>query len=171
VAATHRDLGAMVHAGTFREDLFYRLNVVPIWLPALRDRPGDVPPLARHFCAEAARLNGRTRVSLDDHAVALLAVQPWRGNVRELQNFVERLVVLSSAPRIGEADVRRELARQPVPGMGSESGSLDARRDDAEREAVTSALEKSSHNRSQAARLLGVSRRTLYNKLEKHGLL
>jgi two-component system, NtrC family, response regulator AtoC len=171
VAATHRDLDAMVRAGSFREDLFYRLNVVPIWLPPLRDRPGDVPRLSRHFCTEAARRNGRIDASLDDRAVELLAAQPWRGNVRELQNFVERLVVLSPGSRIGEGDVRRELARQPVPSTPSDGSTLDVRRDDAEREALMAALKRSSNNRSQAARLLGVSRRTLYNKLDKHGLL
>jgi two-component system response regulator AtoC len=171
VAATHCNLEAMVQEGTFREDLFYRLNVVPIWLPPLRERTSDVPRLARHFCVEAARRAWRADATLSDEAVELLARQPWPGNVRQLQNFVERLVVLSEAERIDATDVRRELGRQPMPSASPDGSRLGARRDDAERDALVSALRQSSNNRSQAARLLGVSRRTLYNKLDKHGLL
>jgi DNA-binding NtrC family response regulator len=128
VAATHRNLEAMVQEGTFREDLFYRLNVVPIWLPPLRERTSDVPRLARHFCADSARRAGRADATLSDEAVELLAHQPWPGNVRQLQNFVERLVVLSEDPRIGAADVRRELARQPMPSASADGSRLGARR-------------------------------------------
>jgi two-component system response regulator AtoC len=106
VAATHRDLGAMVARGEFREDLYYRLNVIPLTLPPLRARPDDVAELAARF----ARSHGAAALAPD--ALALLAAQRWPGNVRQLQNFVERLVVLSDGPAIGRADVERELARK-----------------------------------------------------------
>ncbi|HET9452568.1 MAG TPA: sigma-54 dependent transcriptional regulator, partial [Aggregicoccus sp.] len=117
VAATHRPLEEMVARGEFREDLFYRLNVVPVWLPPLRARPEDIAPLARHFLALHAKANGRPSMSLTPGAVALLEAQPWPGNVRELQNFLERLVVLSDGPTLQAADLSRELARQP--GLGA----------------------------------------------------
>ncbi len=170
VAATHRDLGAMAARGEFREDLYYRLNVIPLALPPLRARPEDVAELARRF----ARAHG-PRVELAPDAVGLLAAQRWPGNVRQLQNFVERVVVLSDGPHIGRADVERELARKvgfapaepegPAPAL-----RLDASVREAERAALKVALEKAGGNRTLAARLLGVSRRTLYNKLEEYAL-
>jgi two-component system response regulator AtoC len=178
IAATHRDLEAMVARGEFREDLFYRLSVVPIWLPPLRERVGDVEVLAQQFCAERAAANGRPDVTLDASALARLAAESWPGNVRQLQNFVERLVVLSEGGVITAADVERELSRRasaPAPideGIGNvTTGRLDEQRRKAERDALESALRRAGGNRSLAARLLGVSRRTLYNKLEDLGLL
>ena len=164
VAATHRDLEAMVAARGFREDLFYRLNVVPILVPPLRERPGDVERLARHFCAALGAQHGRPGAAFDDAALRLLAAQPWPGNVRQLQNFVERLVVLSDS--LDAAAVERELSRAPA----AAAGSLDARRAEAEKAALEEALKRAGGNRTLAARLLGVSRRTLYNKLAEHRL-
>jgi len=179
IAATHRDLEGMVAGGEFREDLFYRLSVVPIWLPPLRDRAGDVEALAAQFCTERAAANGRPGVTLDASALGRLAAESWPGNVRQLQNFVERLVVLSEGTVIGAADVERELSRRssapsdeaaaPAPTGGGRR--LDEQRRKAERDALESALRRAGGNRSLAARLLGVSRRTLYNKLEDLGLL
>jgi two-component system, NtrC family, response regulator AtoC len=111
VAATHRDLEAMVRAGTFREDLFYRLNVVSLVVPPLRARPEDIEPLALHFCQSVSAANKRGPAALDVDALERLRKEPWPGNVRQLQNFIERLVVLASRPRISLADVERELAR------------------------------------------------------------
>ena len=182
VAATHRPLEEMVARGEFREDLFYRLNVVPVWLPPLRARPEDIAPLARHFLALHAKAHGRPAFTLSAEALALLEAQPWPGNVRQLQNFLERLVVLSDGPTLGAQELSRELARQPglsppaaaplaSPVRAEAPGStLDAQRRDAERVALQDALARAGHNRTLAARLLGVSRRTLYNKLEEHGL-
>jgi two-component system response regulator AtoC len=180
IAATHRDLESMVAREQFREDLFYRLNVVPIWLPPLRDRTGDVEILARHFCAIHARANGRPGIALADDVVRLLAEQPWPGNVRQLENFIERLVVLSDGPQITVEDVRRELTRQQPSlslddrSRGTPAGgnlSLDEQRKRTERESLQAALTRAGNNRTLAARLLGVSRRTLYTKLEEHRLL
>jgi two-component system, NtrC family, response regulator AtoC len=163
VAATHRDLHAAVAAGSFREDLYYRLAVVPIELPPLRTRVSDIEQLARRFCAEHAASHNRDDIELDDDAIALLRAEPWPGNIRQLQNFIERLVVLCDPPRIRAADVERELGRsRPAP---SGVVKLDTRRREAERDALREALSRAGNNRTLAARILGVSRRTLYNKL------
>ncbi len=173
VAATHRDLEGMIAAGTFREDLFYRLAVVPIVIPPLRERPGDQERLIRHF---AASFGG---AKIDEAAIAKLAAQPWPGNVRQLQNMVERLVVLADGPTVTLADVERELSRaRPVsdtrastpPRVEGNASTLEAQRRETEKEALVRALAQAGNNRTRAARLLDVSRRTLYNKLKEHGL-
>ncbi len=173
VAATHGPLEELVKQGRFREDLFYRLNVVPIFIPPLRDRREEIPDLARHFCAQDAAANAKS-LQLDNAALQLLSSQAWPGNVRELQNFIERLVLFSDGPQIGEADVRRELGRRlglPSTQPGAElTGTLEAQRRQVEKDAVVAALHEAKGNRSAAARLLGISRRTFYNKLEEHGL-
>ena len=179
VAATHRPLEEMMARGEFREDFFYRLNVIPLWLPPLRARGEDVAQLSRRFCATHARVNGREGAVLDEDAVALLARQSWPGNVRQLENFIERLVVLADHPQIGSADVQAELERQgggtPVGARVAEDGggpvTLGERRRQSEAEALVTALKQAGDNRTLAARLLGISRRTLYTKLEEHGLI
>lgn len=174
VAATHRDLEALVASGEFREDLFYRLNVVPIFLPPLRARAGDIPALVHRFVERhgGRRLHG---VSINPDAVERLAEEPWPGNVRQLENFVERLVVLAptGGRRIRREDVDRELERvvrrHPSDAPPLAGGLVEQRRD-AERRALETALRQAGGNRSQAARILGISRRTLYKKLEQQGL-
>jgi len=174
VAATHRKLEEMVRAKEFREDLFYRLNVVPIWMPPLRDRPDDIDRLARRFFAQFAETAGRPGMTLGDDAVAVLRGRKWRGNVRELQNFIERMVVLSESEHVGADVVKKELGRQPAistVSLPAGDGPLEARVRAAERQALESALRSTNDNRAAAARLLGISRRTLYTKLEEHGLV
>ena len=187
IAATHRDLEAMVAAGEFREDLFYRLAVVPLTIPPLHERADDAARLARHFVGlVSAEVHPGLRI--DDDAVALLALQRWPGNVRQLQNFVERLVVLAEGDVIRHADVERELGRGPAilrtsaperererkaaetPSSAPADLSLDTQRKETERDALVKALAHAGNNRTRAARLLEVSRRTLYNKLREHGL-
>jgi len=171
VAATHRDLDAMVKAGEFREDLYYRLAVVPIWLPSLRDRAGDVAELAVKFCSEAASRNGVSVPKLCEDAILSLASRAWPGNVRELQSCVERLVVFADGGEIHAADVERDLQRlRPAGEPDASASSLGERREEAERRAVQEALARAGGNRTLAARLLGVSRRTLYNKLAELGI-
>jgi len=176
IAATHRDLEGAIRAGTFREDLFYRLNVVPLEVPPLRARPGDIVVLARHFARFAAEANARPGCTLHAEALALLAAQGWPGNVRQLENFVERLIVLYDGPQVLPDHVERELAREAARERPARPSSLDgkrpldAQRREAEREAVIEALAHANNNRSLAARILGISRRTLYNKLEELGL-
>ena len=181
IAATHRHLEDMVDAGEFREDLFYRLNVVPIWMPPLRERREDIAALAERFCAELCIANGRDAMELAPDALSALDQMEWPGNVRQLQNFIERLVVFGDESPIRAVDVEREVERdrrgRERQGLGGHRGtaalesassdSLASRRIEAERDAVREALERSGGNRTVAARLLGVSRRTLYNRLSE----
>lgn len=183
VVATHRDLEAMVKDGSFRQDLFYRLSVVSVIVPPLRARSEDVEALALHFCDTVARANGRPPVMLDVDALGILRDQPWPGNVRQLQNFIERLVVLAKAPRISKNDVEHELGRQTgTMGFAEADGlapeiSLDSTVIDlaqavktAEKRAIEKAIRRAEGNRNLAARLLGISRRSLYYKLEEYGI-
>jgi two-component system response regulator AtoC len=174
VAATHRNLNEMVKAGQFREDLFYRLNVVPIWMPPLRDRRDDVARLALHFCSAISAANGKPPMELEPDALQRLTSQRWPGNVRQLQNLVERLIVLSDGPSLTLGDVERELARDrdsdADPAPASPRFSLESRRLDAEKSALQEAMSRADGSRTQAARLLGISRRTFYTKLAEHGL-
>src|SRR6202158_5675095 len=183
IAATHRDLEAMMAKGEFREDLFYRLNVIPIWLPPLRARPEDAGLLARHFCAVFSAHHQKPETSLDPTALGALRAQKRPGNVRQLQNFIERLVIFSDGLTIAVSDVERELDRDAARGRTEDQssiapssaphleGPLEAHRSQAERSAIQSAIERAGNNRSLAARLLGISRRTLYNKLEELGMM
>jgi DNA-binding NtrC family response regulator len=171
LAATHRNLPDMVQKGLFREDLFYRLNVVPIHLPPLRSRSEDIAPLAKKFAAEHAKANARD-TALDAAALERLSREAWPGNVRQLQNFIERLVVLCEGPIITATDVERELGRiapASAPQVEGE-GALDATRKGAEKEAIRTALARAGGNRTVAARILGLSRRGLYYKLDEHEL-
>lgn len=190
IAATHRDLEGMVASGQFREDLYYRLNVIPVWLPPLRDRPGDVTELGARFAEALGAENGRPNLRLDDRALARLKDHLWPGNVRELMCVIERLIVFTDADAVTEADVTRELDRIRAPGSGPALASnrraeddaqdvarpgggddtLASRRLEAERGAVEDALRRAGQNRTQAARLLGVSRRTLYKRLAALGM-
>jgi two-component system, NtrC family, response regulator HydG len=167
LAATHRDLEEAVRTGHFREDLFYRLNVVHLRIPPLRDRPEDVAVLARHFLARFAERFGVPALHVSDAVVARLAGYAWPGNVRELENAIERLVALSPPD---ELDLSL-LPGQPVPGgAATTSLPLKARVEAYERGLVVEALRAARGNRSEAARQLGVSRVTLHDKLRKYGL-
>jgi two-component system response regulator AtoC len=167
IAATHRDLVSMVRDGGFREDLYYRLNVCPVHLPPLRERREDIVPLVEHFAQIHSA--GRRTVSFDADALQILARQSWPGNIRQLQNFVERMVVLCEGPAIDRESVLEGLrpagCSAQISAPSGVDATLDSSRREAERQAVKTALERSAGNRTQAARLLGVSRRTLYNKL------
>jgi two-component system, NtrC family, response regulator AtoC len=173
VTATHRNLELMVQTGAFREDLYYRLNVVRLDLPSLRHRREDIEPLARHFCGEVARETGR-QMCFSPGALARIGRADWRGNVRELQNVIERLVVMADADTISEQDVQLEQERGLVGGVAEriESSviSLKVALQRAERHALEKALSKASGNRALAARILGVSRRALFYKLREHGI-
>jgi DNA-binding NtrC family response regulator len=167
LCATHRDLESLVKQGTFREDLFYRINVLPVKLPPLRDRADDLPALAAKLVTRFAREHGKS-VSLSTGAVDALRTHSWPGNVRELQNLLERLVILASGT-IQEAEVRSALGQAPTAG-GTPGTSLDSQRAEAEKAAVVQALKQTGGNRTRAAKILGVSRRTLHNKLRDYGI-
>ncbi len=165
LAATHRELAEEVRAGRFREDLFYRLDVVHLRVPPLRERPEDVPVLARHFLARFAERFGVASLHTDDALVHGLAGHPWPGNVRELEHAIERLVALSPPEGL-------DLALLPGAGAGDDRGPLPLRErvQAYERGLVLEALRGARGNRSEAARRLGVSRVTLHDKLRRYGL-
>ena len=158
IAATHRDLAQEVEAGRFRHDLYYRLRVVPIYIPPLRERPGDIEPLARHVLQRAG-----ADFDLTAQAVAALREHPWPGNVRELENVLQRALVHADAERIDEA----ALQFDPTPAGGLQPPVVQTL-DDAERDAIRRCLEFTRGNRAEAARRLGISPRTLRHKLKQY---
>jgi two-component system response regulator AtoC len=171
IAATARDVAAEVAAGRFREDLYYRLNVVNIPIPPLRERPQDIGPLAQHFTARLARRLGHP-IAISPAALEWLRGQPWRGNVRELENAIERAAVLSNKEIIEPADLEhRSLTAPDTSGeRGAGSETLRVVTETAEREAIRAALATTNGNRREAARRLGVSLRTLFYKIERYGI-
>ena len=167
IAATNGDLQRMVSAGRFREDLFYRLNVGAIELPALRDRIEDVELLAECFLADLSRRFGLPRSTLSPAALGALRAHRWPGNVRELGNVLERAAILARSGTIGVEHLPPDVLRACG---GPNSDGTDLSLDAAERCQIRRALDSVAGKRTEAARLLGLSRRTLYRKLDKHGL-
>jgi DNA-binding NtrC family response regulator len=171
VTATHRDLEAAVGEGEFREDLFYRLNVIPIELPPLRERPDDVAPLAMHFIDTLSDDMSVPRQQLSREALRTLEAYPWPGNVRELRNVLERILLLSDEDTIALSHLPAEMQAVDVGGDRTFLLPMDGvDLDRVERQLILQALERSGGNKSQAARLLGISRDTLRYRLDKHGL-
>ena len=168
VAATNRDLRRMMEGGDFREDLFFRLNVVRIDLPPLRDRPGDIPLLVQHFLQIYAQENGKPIEGISGEAMEAMSKYSWPGNVRELRNMVERMVVLARSNRLGLRDVPRELKEEPVAGPRLSQRAVSM--EDAKKQMVIDALEACGGNRTKAAERLGISRRTLHRKLNQYGI-
>ena len=188
VSATHRDLEKQIADGTFREDLYYRLNVFPITLPPLRDRTSDITLLAEHFVQKYARSFGKPIRGLDGGAAAALTGYSWPGNVRELENVIERALILARGPLVGAADL--EFSRRPgtvsaaAPTVGSAgiaaspaaaggaatARPLQERLSEQERAEIVAAIDQSQGNIAHAARRLGINRSTLYYRLRKHGL-
>ena len=168
LAATARNLEAEVRAGRFREDLFYRVNVVVIELPPLRNRRDDIAPLACHFAARLAQRLGR-RVTLTDDALLWLRNQEWEGNVRELENAVERAAVMTDRPALNADDFRSgQRAPTQPPSESRNEGSLSEVVAAAEHDAIVAALQACDGNRREAARRLGISLRTLFYKIERY---
>jgi len=175
ITATNKDLAGMVRAGTFREDLYFRLSVVPIQLPSLRERFGDIPLLAHHFLRESARENDKAVTGLTPEAMEALMHHSWPGNVRELRTAIEHAVVLCRTETIGLRDLPITLRNRPETGSGEAGGAGLADRSgltvrDAERQLIVRALREAGGNRTVAARNLGLSRRTLHRKLHAYHL-
>jgi DNA-binding NtrC family response regulator len=175
VAATHRDLAAMVKDGRFREDLYYRLDVVTVRLPPLRERKQDIPLLVDHFLRALARRHRRGPVAVDPHAQARLLTYDWPGNVRQLQNVLERALVLAEQDVIGPEHLPEEIRvaaagpREPGAVAGaSEEGTTLA---DVERRHVLQVLKEVGGNRQAAAKILRISRRTLLRMLHRWGMI
>lgn len=172
VAATNRDVEALVREGEFREDLYYRLCVVPVTLPPLRDRREDIPLLAAHFLEKYRREAGNPRLRLSDGAVAGLAKYRWPGNVRELENVIQRCSAMSSSDEILFEDLP-ENVRRPQALTGAAVIELPDEGivlEDLEKDVITRALEKNNFNQSRTARFLGITRNTLLYRMEKFGL-
>jgi DNA-binding NtrC family response regulator len=167
VAATNRDLSAAVAGGGFREDLYFRLAVVTVNLPPLRERPADIPVLTRHLVAELAARHHLPVPELDPAVFAVLQRHRWPGNVRELRNVLERALIVRAGAAIRAEDVTPAVAAAPSAG---ESGAMPLDRDVREREALLEALRRAGGNREEAARLLDVSVRTLYYRLRRFGI-
>ena len=172
IAATHRNLSAMIEDGSFREDLYYRLNVVPIDLPPLRDRADDIPELVQDFFVKAREKHGRADLRLASNILPYLSNYRWPGNVRELENLIERLVVLASEGEITDEDLPKSIRAQmpaletlqmelPLQGISLES---------VEKRLIHQALIRFNWNQTRAAQYLDLSRKTLIYRMEKYGL-
>ncbi len=165
VALTNSDLSRLVSAGRFREDLFFRLSVLTIQVPALRERPADILPLADALLERAARVHGRTGTALSEDARRMLGAYHWPGNVRELKNSIERALVFSSAPSLAPKDFPEQVqAGNFAAGTGLRS------LEDLEREAIRATLEATHYKIGKSATILGISRKTLLDKRKKFGL-
>ncbi len=171
VAATHVDLAKAVSEGHFREDLYYRLNVIPLHIPPLRQRRADIAPLVHHFLRQICMVIGRsTVITIAPDALTVLEAYDWPGNIRQLENLLERMVVLNRHGHLQRSDLPAEIAQQQCDNIFSAATNpfdLPA----LERQTVLSALEKTRFNQSQAAVLLGISRKQLRTKMKNIGLL
>jgi DNA-binding NtrC family response regulator len=167
VVATNRELQKEVAEGRFREDLFFRLAVIPIRIPPLRDRPEDILPLARHFLVEHQRELGRAFGALPEEVEAILRSHPWPGNVRELENAIERSVVLSDGATLQASDL---LLQAPHSPKAADEPTLQAALDQATQKAIRDALDATGGARNEAARRLGIDRTTLYRLIRKYEL-
>jgi DNA-binding NtrC family response regulator len=170
VAATNRDLRAEVDAGRFREDLYYRLSVIPLELPPLRERPEEVLPLARHFLARAAGRMGVTRTGWAPEVEAYLTGHDWPGNVRELENLIERAVALSLGEVLELEDLMLDVARAPSPVGALGEGTLDEVVAAVTARHVRATLARCEGRRQEAADALGVDRTTLYRLMKRHAI-
>jgi two-component system nitrogen regulation response regulator NtrX len=168
IAATNRDLRQAVQAGRFRDDLFYRLNVVPIHLPPLRERSEDVPALLKYFLELYQQRRGGIPVVLTDEAVALLRHYRWPGNVRELANLCERLTILNTGQTIGPREIQRLVP--DLEAIGPDDRTLPARVDDFERTLISAALDAAQGNVADAARRLNTDRPNLYRRMRRLGI-
>jgi transcriptional regulator with GAF, ATPase, and Fis domain len=185
ISATHRDLEKLIAEGKFREDLYYRLNVFPITMPPLRERPGDIPLLVEHFMQKFAQSSGKLMNAVDARALSSLSAYPWPGNVRELENVIERAMILASGTVLTAADLDfgRRLAVTPSGGApmanlgeagnapaGDGGRTLYKRLSEHERGEIVAAVDGAQGNIALAARTLGINRSTLYYRMRKHGL-
>ena len=171
ILATNEDLGKAVAEGRFRQDLYYRISVVPIHLPSLRERSGDVPLLAQHFLKRFATDNGKKILQIDDATMTILQAHSWPGNVRELENVIERGVILSRGEVLMPGDLPPELTRSAPAPTGDRKLPLKRALEIPEREIIERTLRAHEWNRQRTARALDINRTTLFNKMRKYGLL
>jgi two-component system nitrogen regulation response regulator NtrX len=170
LAATNKDVEEEIRAGRFREDLYYRLNVVPLRVPSLGERPGDIPLLAEHFLSLYAQENNQPVKRITPEALEALKLRDWPGNVRELKNAIERLAILSDGNTItlfGLEEIEPGSAGGPPPGS---EGTFQEYKESAERAFILSKLQENDWNVSETARKIEMPRSNLYKKIEKYGL-
>ena len=171
VSATNADLRKMVSERTFREDLFYRINLITVKLPSLRERREDIPLLARHFADRQAEVNGLPRTDFSADALNFLSRLPYPGNIRELKNLVERTILVSGKPVLDATDFDAQYLRHDEPAKAAEGTSFAGMTlDEIERQTILQALEQHKGNLSQVAVSLGISRAALYRRLEKYNI-
>jgi sigma-54 specific flagellar transcriptional regulator A len=177
IAATHRDLEEEVQKGRFREDLFYRLHVIPILLPSLRERTADIPCLLSHFLEEFAHKNHKPVMKVAPEALQMMLNHPWRGNVRELRNLVERIVVLKDGESLGPEDLPPKMRmlkgagdRRPEAAPADESISFQMAVSEFEKNLILNALGKTRWVKNRAAELLKIKRTTLVEKIKRYSL-
>jgi len=166
ISATNKNLSDEVKKGNFREDLYYRINVILVEMPVLRDRAEDIPLLVDHFIKEFARTNNKKITGIDKPTLETLKSYPWPGNIRELKNVIERMVVLSSQETLQLQDVPQDILKQG--GQTSNILPVNLNLKDAEKELILQKLARNNGNKSKAAKELGISRRTLYRKLDEY---
>ena len=169
VCATNANLPAMVADHTFREDLYYRINLITLRLPPLRERREDIPLLVKHFAQANAESFGREVPEITSDAMTWLTRQPYPGNIRELKNLVLRTMIVAEGNRLDLADFKGSAMQEEIkiPELNLDGG---ATLDDIERSAISAAIEKYEGNLSRAADALGITRQSLYRRLEKHGI-
>jgi two-component system response regulator PilR (NtrC family) len=170
ICATHQDLKRLVELGRFRQDLFYRLNVIELRMPALRECREDIPMLARHILDRLARAAGLPSPPLAAAALTALQCYPFPGNVRELENVLERALALMTGERIDVPDLNLAPSQSSGPAIAATAGSLQDHLDQVEREAILEALKQANNNRTAAARLLGVTFRSLRYRMARLGM-
>jgi transcriptional regulator with PAS, ATPase and Fis domain len=169
LAATNRDVAQAVRDGKLREDLFYRLNVFTIQLPPLRERLEDLPLLINSFIRQYATLNNKDVVDVDDECLSAMRAHPWPGNVRQLRNVIERALIVCSGRIIGKHDLPEEFQSIAQVDSGYLKIRVGTTLDEMERELIVKTIEFAGGNKTRAAQILGVSAKTLYNKLERYG--
>ena len=170
VSATNADLRKMVNERTFREDLFYRINLITVKLPALRERREDIPLLVRHFADRQAETNGLPRTEFSADAMQFLSRLPYPGNIRELKNLVERTILVSGKPTLDASDFDAQYIRHNDQKAAESTSFIGMTLDEIERQTILQALERHKGNLSQVAMALGISRAALYRRLEKHNI-
>ena len=168
IASTNADLQKAVAAGHFREDLFFRLNVVTLNVPPLRERPADILPLAEHLMAQLAPVHGRRNLSLSEDARRAITAYPWPGNVRELRNALERALVFANTTELTPLDFPEQVRAATASSISSLAGLRSL--EEVEREVIASTLEATRYKISKAAGILGISRKTLLEKRKRYGL-
>ena len=168
VCATNRNLQQMVREGTFREDLFYRINLIPLHLPPQRERREDIPLLVRHFAASYTSLNSLQPVEFAPDTLSYLASLPFMGNVRELKNLVERTILINGNSRLSPADFEAQYNGDTL--CEDEASTQGLTLDEVEKLSIKAAINKYGGNLTQVALALGISRQSLYRRMEKYGL-